>query len=111
MAETDAVPYDISSVTGDTITISIHKDFDLGALKQNWASDISTRHPGPYAALRIDLSRCGLVSSTFFAGIVLLYYAFKAKGTTQFILVKPDSRLLRNMAMLKLNSLFSVEAR
>lgn len=112
MADPDAVrAYDISTVPGESLTVAIRKEFDFGSLHQDWAQSIATQYPGPYRQVRIDLSLCGLVSSTFFAGVVQLHHAFNSTGATPLILVRPDPRLVRNLTMLRLDKLFIIQGR
>jgi anti-anti-sigma regulatory factor len=112
MADSDVIrAYDISSVPGEVLTIAIRKEFDFGNLHQDWAQSIATQHPGPFRQIRIDLSQCGLVSSTFFAGVVQLHHSFNPDGTKPIVLVRPDPRLVRNLAMLRLDKLFIIEGR
>src|SRR4051812_27402176 len=111
MVEETVRPYDITSAAGGALTIAIRKEFDSGNLHQDWAQSILTMYPGPFTTVRIELSKCGLVSSTFFAGLVQLHFALNADGTKPLVLVKPDPRLVRNLTMLQLNTLFSIEPR
>lgn len=109
----DAEPvraYDILSDPPASLTVSIRKEFDFGSLHQDWAQSIAIQYPGPYKQIRMDLSQCGLVSSTFFAGAVQLHHAFAKSGAT-VVLVKPDPRLVRNLVMLRLDKLFVIEPR
>ena len=103
--------YDITAVPGGALTIKVRKEFDFGSLHQDWAQSIVAQHPGPYREVRVDLSQCGLVSSTFFAGAVQLHHAYNPTGATPLVLVKPDPRLVRNLTMLRLDKLFVIESR
>jgi len=108
---TRILPYDIVSSSGGILTIAINKEFDSGNLHQDWAQSIVTLHPGPFTSVRIDLSRCGSVSSTFFAGLVELYLALNPGGTQRVVLVDPDPRLLKNLNLLNLDTFFEIERR
>ena len=109
MADADAIrAYDITSIPGDSLTVTIRKEFDFGSLHQDWAQSIATQYPGPFKQVRVDLSLCGLVSSTFFAGVVQLHHAFNPTGATPLALIKPDPRLVRNLTMLRLDKLFVI---
>lgn len=99
--------YDVISST-DSLTIVIRKEFDFGNLHQDWAHALAVSNPGPYPEVRIDLTACGLVSSTFFAGMVQLHHHYSGKGTKTFILHKPDPRMVRNLKMLRLDKLFTI---
>lgn len=112
MADADARrAYDLISVPGETLTVTIRKEFDLGSLHQDWAHSIVAQFSGPYRQVRIDLSECGLLSSTFFAGVVQLHHAFNPAGKTPLALIHPDPRLVRNLTMLRLDKLFVIESR
>ena len=95
----------------DALIITIRKEFDFGNLHQDWAQAIIVQWPGPYPEVRIDLSHCGVVSSTFFAGLIQLHHAYVAKGAPPLLLVRPDPRLVRNLTMLRLDKMFRIEAR
>jgi len=103
------LPYDVVSSSGGVLNININKEFDSGNLHQDWAQSILTLHPGPYKCIRIDLCRCGSVSSTFFAGLVALH-AMNTDGQ-RLILVDPDPRVLRNLRMLQLAQFYQIEWR
>jgi len=112
MADSEVIrPYDVVSIPGDSLTVTIRKEFDFGSLHQDWAQSITTQYPGPFKQVRVDLSLCGLVSSTFFAGVVQLHHAFNPTGATPLRLIKPDPRLVRNLTMLRLDKLFVIEKR
>ena len=108
---TRVLPYDIISSSGGILTIAINKEFDSGNLHQDWAQSIATLHPGPFTSIRIDLSRCGSVSSTFFAGLVELYLVLNPGGTQRVVLLNPDPRLVKNLKVLALDTFFEVENR
>ena len=96
---------------GDILTVTIRKEFDFGNLHQDWAHAIVVQWPGPYPQVHVDLSHCGLVSSTFFAGLIQLHHAYCTKGAQPLLLVKPDPRLVRNLTMLRLDKMFRIDPR
>lgn len=100
-----------ASATGDVLTITIRKEFDFGNLHQDWAHMLTLNFPGPYRHVRIDLTICGLVSSTFFAGLVQLHHLYTNNGCQALHLIKPDPRMVRNLQMLRLDKLFVIEPR
>jgi anti-anti-sigma regulatory factor len=102
--------YDVTK-NSDIMTVVIRKEFDFGNLHQDWAHLLTINHPGPFKEIRIDLTACGLVSSTFFAGLIQIHHVYGGTGTKQVTLVKPDPRMVRNLAMLRLDKLFVIEAR
>lgn len=103
--------YDLEHDIGGPLIIHIREEFDAGKLHRDWAPNIIARYPGPHPQVRIELSRCGSVSSTFFAGLIQLHHAYNKGGTTPLVLVKPDPRLVRNLAVLHFESLFTIEPR
>ena len=108
----DPVPRAFDVVrTGETLIVTIRKEFDFGNLHQDWAHAIVVQWPGPYREVHIDLGNCGLVSSTFFAGLIQLHHAYGAKGAQPLLLLKPDPRLVRNLTMLSLDKMFRIDPR
>jgi anti-anti-sigma regulatory factor len=110
-APDDLRAYDLGRDAAGNLVISIRKEFDFGQLHQDWAQSITVQSPGPYPQVRIDLSRCGMVSSTFFAGLIQLHQTYNPDGKKPLVLVKPDPRLVRNLVMLRFDKLFVIEAR
>lgn len=102
--------YDVE-VDGPRLVITIRKEFDFGNLHQDWAHAITVQHPGPFEEVVVDLSRTGIVSSTFFAGLMQLHNFYHAKGAKPLVLVKPDNRVLRTLTMMRLDKLFTIIAR
>jgi|GEM_PF-2523459 len=99
--------YDVT-IVGDSMTVFISKQFDFGNLHQDWAHQLTVTNPGPFAVVAVDLSVCGLVSSTFFAGLVQMHHVYTSKGQNTMRLIKPDPRMVRNMKMLRLDKLFEI---
>ena len=110
MADQTLRAYD-TQVVGDSLTVEIRKEFDFGNLHQDWAHQIILRHPGPFAAVRMDMSAVGLVSSTFFAGLLQFYFHYVENKPSSLTLVKPDSRVVRNLAVMRMEKFFRIEAR
>ncbi len=103
-------PYELRSEHG-VLTITIRKEFDFGSLHQDWAHAILTLHPGPYKAVRLDLTQVGLVSSTFFAGLMQLHFHYTERGTPTLTMVQPDPRVVRNLKIMRMDNLFTIEPR
>jgi anti-anti-sigma regulatory factor len=103
-------PYELRSEQG-VLTVTIRKEFDFGSLHQDWAHSILTLHPGPYQAVRIDMTQVGLVSSTFFAGLMQLHFHYTERGLSALVLVQPDPRVLRNLKIMRMDGLFAIEPR
>lgn len=103
-------PYDVSMV-GTRLVITIRKEFDFGSLHQDWAHAIITLHPGPFATVQIEMSGCGLVSSTFLAGMMQLHFHYTDAGSQPLVISKPDPRVVRNLTIMRINTLFTIEPR
>ena len=110
MSVPDLKPFDVLS-QGGILTITIRKEFDFGSLHQDWAHSIITLHPGPYDQVRLDMSQCGLVSSTFFAGLMQMHFHYTGTGSRPLHLVHPDPRVVRNLGIMRMTPLFVVEDR
>ena len=98
-----------SQVVGSVLTIVIEREFDIGSLHQDWAVSILSQHPGPFAKVRLDMTKCGRVSSTYYAGLMQLHFAYNVSGTTPIVLLNPDSRVIANLKILHLEAYFSIE--
>jgi hypothetical protein len=108
-SETSLRPFTASSKDG-VLTIVIEREFDFGSLHQDWAVSILSQYPGPFRTVRMDMTKCGRVSSTFYAGLMQLHFAYNASGQSPIVLVKPDPRMVANLKILHLQSYFTVEA-
>jgi hypothetical protein len=107
-SETELRPFTAKATDG-VLTVVIEREFDFGSLHQDWAVSILTMHPGPFSKVRMDLTKCGRVSSTFYAGLMQLHFAYNASGSSPITLVKPDSRMVTNLKILHLEPYFSIE--
>ncbi|MCK6490189.1 MAG: STAS domain-containing protein [Planctomycetes bacterium] len=96
---------------GRVLLVTIRREFDFGNLHQDWAVSVVSQAPGPFVEVTLDLSQCGLVSSTFFAGLLQLRGHYCPKGSSPLRLRHPDPRVLRNLAIMRLDSLFCIEPR
>jgi hypothetical protein len=108
-SETSLRPFTTSTKDG-VLTIVIEREFDFGSLHQDWAVSILSQHPGPFCQVRMDMSRCGRVSSTFYAGLMQLHFAYNASGQSPIVLTKPDPRMVANLKILHLQSYFIIES-
>jgi hypothetical protein len=90
------------------LTISICKEFDFGSLHQDWSYSIISMNPGPYEYVYLDMSMCGLMSSTFFAGLMQLHFHYTERGAQPLTLIKPDHRVVRNLALMHMSKMFVV---
>ncbi len=102
--------FDVETI-GSVLRVSVRKEFDFGVLAQDWAHALTVTCNAAYTEVRFDLSRCGLVSSTFFAGLVQIHQHYTAQGVERVVLEKPDPRLVKNLKVLRLDSLFIIEPR
>lgn len=107
--ETGLRPFSSKAKDG-VLDIVIEREFDFGSLHQDWAVTILTMHPGPFTRVRMDMTKCGRVSSTFYAGLMQLHFAYNASGASPITLVKPDPRMVTNLKILHLEPYFVVES-
>lgn len=98
-------------VVDDVLTVTVRKEFDAGNIHQDWAQSVQIMRPGPYAKVVFDLSLCGLVSSTFFAGLIQLHQHYTGQGVPPLTIHHPDPRVARNLKALRMESLFKIEPR
>ena len=106
-ARTSLGPIDTSTADG-VLTVLVHKEFDSGNIHQDWAQSVQVMHPGPFARIVVDCSQCGLLSSTFFAGIMQLQQHFGAQGCPPLVLHQPDPRIVKNLQILRLHTFFTI---
>lgn len=99
----------LTTVQADVLTLCINRNFDSGMLQQDWASKHLARFPGPYRAVRIDLSAAPRLSSLFFAGLMQLHFAYTGQGLARLTLVKTDPRTATNLKVLRLDQHFGFE--
>lgn len=100
-----------TQAAGDVLTVTVRKEFDAGNVHQDWAQQVQIMHPGPYAKVVFDLSPCGLLSSTFFAGLMQLHGFYGTQGPTVIVLHHPDPRVVRNLKILRLDRFMTIEPR
>ncbi len=103
-------PFEVLS-KDKVLTITIRKEFDFGSLHQDWSHSIITMNPGPYEQVNLDMSLCGLVSSTFFAGLMQMHFHYTDSGSQPITLIKPDHRVVRNLVVMHMDSMFVVVPR
>ncbi len=95
----------------DVLTVIVRKEFDSGNVHQDWAQQVQLMHPGPFAKVMVDCSACGLLSSTFFAGIMQLNQYYAEAGCPKLVLDRPDPRIVKNLQILRLHTFFDIIAR
>jgi len=98
-----------SKAQNGVLDIVIGREFDFGGLHQDWAVAILSMHPGPFTQVRMDMTLCGRVSSTFYAGLMQLHFAYNASGSNPIVLTKPDPRMVTNLKILHLEPYFVIE--
>ena len=109
-------PFDVNQ-TGDpglagvVLTIVVRKEFDSAGLSPEWAAGLLAEFPGPVAEVVIDMSQIGLVSSTFYAGIIQLHAHYTTHGAGRLVLRKPDRRAERNLRVMRMDQFFTIEPR
>jgi len=109
-------PFDLtltgtSVIEGRVLTIVIRKEFDSAGLNQEWAAGILADFPGPLEEVVIDMSQIGLVSSTFYAGLIQLHAHYTTHGAGRLVLRKPDRRAERNLRVMRMDMFFTIEPR
>lgn len=100
-------PFD-TQTKDNVLTITIRKEFDFGSLHQDWSHTIIALNPGPFSGVKIDMSQCSLVSSTFFAGLMQLHFHYTNPDLPAITLVQPDYRVVRNLSVMKMDKLFTI---
>jgi anti-anti-sigma regulatory factor len=100
-----------SPTTGRVLTIAVRKEFDAAGLSAGWAPELLAAHPGPVEEVVIDMSQIGLVSSTFFAGIMHLHAHYSTHGAGRLVVRRPDPRAERNLRVMRLDQFFTIEPR
>ena len=93
------------------LTVTVRKEFDSGNVHQDWAQQVQMLHPGPFAKVVVDCSACGLLSSTFFAGIMQLQQHYGEQGCPKLVLNRPDQRIVKNLQILRLHTFFDIIVR
>jgi hypothetical protein len=94
------------SVDAGTLVIVVPRGVDIDKMHAAWAPSVLKLHPGPFSAVRIDLSRCGLLTSSFISQIYQLQQAYVAGGPVT--LVQPDPRFLRVLEAVGIRNLFTI---
>ena len=102
--------YDVESGPGG-LRVVIRKEFDFGNLHQDWAHHIIVQYAGPYEAVTVDMASVGLVSSTFFAGLMQLHFHYTRIGVPPLVLHKPDARVVRNLTIMRMDTLVRIVPR
>lgn len=97
------------SVLDGNLIITVPRGLDLDKSHAAWAPALLKQYPGPFSGVRIDLSRCGLLTSSFISQIYQIQQAFAGAGAVT--LVEPDPRFLRVLEAVGIKQLFTVIAR
>ncbi len=100
-----------AEVRRDVLIIMVRKEFDFGNLHHDWASRVVREFPGPYKQVVFELGCCGMVSSTFFSGLLRLHQHFVKPPALPIQLVNPDPRVVRNLAVMHLDKVFRIVSR
>lgn len=93
------------------LTVTVRKDFDSGNVHQDWAQQVQLLHPGPFTKVVVDCAASGLLSSTFFAGIMQLQQYYGQLGCPKLVLNRPDARIVKNLQILRLHTFFDIITR
>jgi anti-anti-sigma regulatory factor len=94
------------SIDAGTLVIIVPRGVDIDKMHAAWAPSVLKQHPGPFAGVRIDLSRCGLLTSSFISQIYQLQQAYAAGGPVT--LVEPDPRFVRVLEAVGIRNLFTI---
>ena len=97
-----------TTVFDGVLSVTVGKDFDSGNVHQDWAQQVQVLRPGPFGKVVIDCSNCGLLSSTFFAGIMQLHLFYTGQGVPAIVLDRPDPRIVKNLQLLRLHTYFTI---
>jgi len=97
------------SVKEGTLVIVVPRGVDIDKSHAAWAPSVLKEHPGPFIGVRIDLSRCGLLTSSFISQIYQLQQAYAVGGPVT--LEQPDPRFLRVLEAVGIKHLFTVVPR
>ncbi len=97
------------SATAGILLIVVPRGVDIDKSHAAWAPSVLKAHPGPFTEVRIDLSRTGLLTSSFISQIYQLQQAYAAGGTVS--LVEPDPRFLRVLEAAGIKNLFAIVPR
>jgi len=100
-----------TEINDGVLTVIVRKEFDSGNVHQDWAQQVQVLRPGPFSKVVVDCSACGLLSSTFFAGIMQLQQYYGANNGPRVILDRPDPRIVKNLQILRLHQFFTILSR
>ncbi len=96
-------------VQNGELVIVVPRGFDIDKMHAAWAPALLKQFPGPFTGVRIDLSRCGLLTSSFISQIYQLQQAYAQQGMVT--LDQPDPRFVRVLEAVGIRHLFTVSAR
>jgi len=95
-----------AQVNGDELLIVLDKPFESWCAR--WSPVLIGRYPGPFRQVRVDCGRCSRLTSAFFAGAIHLRQAY---APAAIVLDQLDPSLLRGLATMRIQSLFTVVTR
>lgn len=97
------------SVQDGELLIVVPRGVDIDKTHAAWAPALLKQFPGPFRGVRIDLSRCGLLTSSFISQIYQLQQAYAGNGPVT--LDQPDPRFVRVLEAVGIRNLFAVTVR
>lgn len=97
------------SVQDGELVIVVPRGVDLEKTHAAWAPALLKQFPGPFRSVRIDLSRCGLLTSSFISQIYQLQQGYSP--TAPVTLDQPDPRFVRVLDAVGISNLFAVITR
>lgn len=97
------------TVVEGCMQVQFAPSFDSASQSHDWARVLIKSYPGPYTAVRLDLSATPRLSSTFFAGLMTLHGTYTGQGLKRLTLIGVDRRTLVNLQILRLDGYFAFE--
>lgn len=103
----DTIPDLSSAISDGVLTMTFGRAFDSAMLRADWARIHIGLHPGPFRAVRIDLSAQPRLTSNFYAGLMMLHFTYTEQGSSPLVVIQADSRTRTNLRVLQLDSHFT----
>jgi len=102
----DDIPDLHCQVVDGVLTMAFGRGFDSAMLRADWARIHLTRHPGPFRAVRVDLTAQPRLTSNFYAGLMMLHFTYTEQGSEALEVVQADNRTRTNLRVLQLDQHF-----
>lgn len=97
-------------IKGDTLRLTIRKDFDSVARQQGWAQLLVRICPGPFRAIQVALHHVDTITSPFFAGAVHLldHYRKLNPDLPEIMLYGVSERIVTTIDIMHLRKFFLI---